>query len=204
MIYGYAKVGLRIKKGDSIDEQIIKLSNAGCNTIIEEQLYIKEKGKNIFPRFNELLHKLNPQDTLIVTKLDKFARNTREGFETIQILLSKNITVVILNMGTFDNTHLGKALLNMFLAFAEFEIDMLIERTQEGKAIAAQKEGYKEGRKPKFTDEEIENALSLLSINGGDMTYHEVSEKTGISKSTLIRAMNVKKRDKLKNIEKNK
>ena len=81
---------------------------------------------------------------------------------------------------------------NISGSFAEFERDMIIERTQEGKAIAKQKEGFKEGRPKKYTVKQLENALSMLTINGGRYSYKEVEEITNISKSTLIRE--VKKR----------
>jgi DNA invertase Pin-like site-specific DNA recombinase len=71
----------------------------------------------------------------------------------------------------------------MLLSFAQFERDMIIERTQEGRAIARQKEGYREGRKKKFTSKQLDHAMELLEEN----SYREVEQITGISKSTLIR-----------------
>ena len=72
---------------------------------------------------------------------------------------------------------------NMLLAFAEFERDLIIERTQEGKAIARQKDGYREGRPPKFSKQQIDHALELLEKH----SYSQVEQMTGISKSTLVR-----------------
>lgn len=69
-------------------------------------------------------------------------------------------------------------------AFAEFERDMIVERTQEGKAIAKLRDDFREGRPKKFNKKQIEHALELLNTH----SYKEVHEKTGISKSTLIRA----------------
>lgn len=63
---------------------------------------------------------------------------------------------------------------------------MIIKRTQEGKAIAKQKDGFKKGRPKKYTAKQLENALSMLTINGGKQLYKEVEEITNISKSTLI------------------
>jgi DNA invertase Pin-like site-specific DNA recombinase len=75
------------------------------------------------------------------------------------------------------------------LACAEFERAMIIERTQAGKALAKQRDNFKEGRKPIYTPEQIEHALKLLEDN----SYSQVVKMTGISKSTIIRA----KRDKV-------
>lgn len=83
-----------------------------------------------------------------------------------------------------DNTPSSKLIRNIFFSFAEFERDMIIERTQEGKEIAKQKEGFTEGRPKKYNKAQINHAVELLEIN----SYKEVEKLTGISKSTLIRA----------------
>jgi DNA invertase Pin-like site-specific DNA recombinase len=69
-------------------------------------------------------------------------------------------------------------------SFAEFERDMIVERTQEGKAITKQREDFREGRPNKYSKKQIEHVLGLLATN----SYKQVEEITGISKSTLIRA----------------
>jgi DNA invertase Pin-like site-specific DNA recombinase len=89
-----------------------------------------------------------------------------------------------------DNTPASKLIRNVFFSFAEFERDMIIERNQEGKAIAKTKEGFKEGRPKSYNDKQLYHALSLLTVNGGDKSYNEVVEITGISKGTLIRENN--------------
>ena len=87
-------------------------------------------------------------------------------------------------MGLVEDTPTGRLILNVMLAFAEFERDMIVERTQEGKAIAKQKSDFKEGRPKKYGRKQIEHALQLLENN----SYKQVESMTGISKSTLIRA----------------
>lgn len=92
-------------------------------------------------------------------------------------------------MGCIDNTPTGKLILTVMLAFAEFERDMIVERTQEGRAIARLNPDYKEGRKKKFTSPQINHALELLETH----SYKQVEALTGISKSTLIRAKRERK-----------
>lgn len=82
---------------------------------------------------------------------------------------------------------MGRLIITNLLAFAEFERSMIIERTAAGKAIARTKDGYKEGRPRTYTDKQLDNALGMLSVNGGIYSYNEVAELLGISKSTLIR-----------------
>ena len=101
------------------------------------------------PEFDALLSKLQDGDTLVVTKLDRFARSMMQGSELVSTLISKGVKVYILNIGMMDNTPASKLVRNIFFAFAEFERDMIVERTQEGKEVAKKKPGYREGRPKK-------------------------------------------------------
>ena len=94
---------------------------------------------------------MQSDDTLKVTKLDRIARSATQGIELTQSLLDKGITVHVLNMGVMDNTPTGKLVRNVMLAFAEFERNMIVERTAEGKAIAKQNPDFREGRPPKYS-----------------------------------------------------
>lgn len=125
-----------------------------------------------------------PGDTLIVTKLDRIARSVHQGIELIDNLVGNGVKVHVLNLGMMDNSPTGKLIRNVMLCFAEFERDMIMQRTREGKEIARQNPNYHEGPNRKYTDVQIDHALSLL----GENSYSEVEKMTGISKSTLIRA----------------
>src|SRR5699024_11666282 len=90
------------------------------------------------PELKKLLEQLKEGDTLTVTKLDRLARNTREGIEIIENLFNKGVKVHVLNVGLLENTTMGRFFLQTMLAVAEMERNLIIERTQEGKAIARQ------------------------------------------------------------------
>jgi len=182
MIYGYARVStVKQITGSSLEEQESLLKSKACEQIIVEQFTGKTTGR---PKLNELVSNLQAGDTLVVTKLDRLARTVREGKELIEYLIDKDVTVIINNMGTISNKPMDKLMLSILFAFAEFERDMIIERTQAGKEIARTKAGFKDGRPKAYTEYQLENAMNLLA-NGN--SYTEVVEKTGISKSTLIR-----------------
>ena len=101
------------------------------------------------PKFTPLLEKLQDGDTLIVTKLDRFARAADAG-KLIEELVDRGVTVNILNFGVANNSPTGKLMLNIIFSFAQYERDMIWERTQEGKMAAkAKNPDYKEGRKAK-------------------------------------------------------
>lgn len=181
--YGYCRVSTmkQGKDGNSLEAQKEVLLSAGANEIYEE----KFTGTKIDrPELDKLLEKIQPGDMLIVTKLDRIARSISKGTELIEKLIDMGVTVNILNLGVLDNTPSSRLVRNIFLAFAEFERDMIVERTSEGREIARLKEGYREGRPKKFRREQIEHALYLLNSN----SYSRVSDMTGISIATLKRA----------------
>lgn len=195
MIYGYCRVSTKgqAKDGNSLEAQENALREARAEVIYSEAFTGTKKDR---PELTKLLEALQAGDTLVVTKLDRVARSASQGMDLVDELLNKGITVNILNMGTLDNTPTGKLIKNIFLCFAEFERDMIVERTQEGKAVArerAKAEGkdFREGRPKIHKRGAIDHALDLLV----DHSYSQVVEMTGISKSTLARA----KRERLKN-----
>lgn len=183
MIYGYARVSTKgqARDGNSLDAQEKALRAAGAETIYTD---VYSGAKIDRPQFKELLERIDSGDTLIVTKLDRFARSITQGSELIETLINKGVRVHILNLGVLDNTPASKLVRNVFLSFAEFERELIKERMQDGKAIARQSPTYREGRPKKYSKPQIEHALTLLA----DHSFTQVETLTGISKSTLIRA----------------
>ena len=102
------------------------------------------------PMFNEILSMLKSGDELVVCKLDRFARTAPEGAMVVRDLVERGVKVNILNMGVADNTPMGKVMVTVMLAFAEYERDMIVERTSMGKAHKREHDpDWKEGRKRK-------------------------------------------------------
>lgn len=190
MKYGYARVSTKgqASKGNSLEEQVNKLTEEGCEVIYKEA-FTGTKAER--PEFKKVLAELKEGDTLVVTKLDRFARSTVDGIQTVKALFDKGVRVHILNMGLVEDTPTGRLVFNIMSSFAEFERDMIVERTQEGKAIAKQRPDFVEGRPKKFNKKQINHALELLENH----SYKQVEEITGISKSTLIRAKRKKEKD---------
>lgn len=183
VIYGYARVSTKgqARDGNSLEAQEKALLEAGVAEIYTD---VFTGTKTDRPEFDKLIAKIKEGDTLVVTKLDRFARSMSQGSELVSELIDKGIKVYILNIGIMDNTPASKLIRNVFFAFAEFERDMIVERTQEGKTIAKQNPDFKEGRPKKYSRKQIEHALELLENH----SYKQVEDMTGISKSTLIRA----------------
>lgn len=183
MIYGYARVSTKgqAKDGNSLENQEKQLKDNGATCIYIDSFTGTKTDR---PEFSKLLQELKEGDKLIVTKLDRFARSVGQASELITSLIDNGIKVHVLNIGVMDNSSASTLIRNIFLSFAQFERDMIVERTQEGKSIARLKDNYREGRPKVYNKKQIEHALSLLETN----SYKQVEQLTGISKSTLIRA----------------
>lgn len=183
MIYGYARVSTAGQKhdGNSLESQRDELIKAGAQEVFEEA-YTGTKTDR--PILNSLINKLKSGDTLTVVKLDRLSRTAGEGANLIKRLTDNGIKVNIINMGIADTTSsMGKLMVTILLAFAEFERDMIVERTQTGKAIAKQNPDFTEGRPYKFTEAQLKHAAELKKT----MSYKQVTELTSVSESTLMR-----------------
>ena len=184
MKYGYGRVSSTTRysggeDGSSLEAQEAKLKEAGCTEIVLEAHTGMKMER---PKFTELVNKLVAGDTLVVCKLDRFARTATDGVNLIKELFERGVSVHVLNMGLVENTPNGKLMLHIFAAFAEYERDMIVERLAEGKAVAkAKKPEYKEGRKTKERPEEYREFAE--SVKAGRMSVKEACEKLGISRS---------------------
>lgn len=178
MICGYARVSTKLqeREGNSLEAQEQQLKAAGARIVFTESFTGATLDR---PQLNELRKALEAGDTLMITKLDRLARSASQGITFIEDLLRHGISVHVLNMGLMDNTPTGKLIRSILLAFAEFERDMIVERTQEGRRLS----GHYGGRPRKYKREQLEHAMLLLETN----SYKQVSSMTGISVSTLCR-----------------
>lgn len=182
MIYGYARAGTSNQDGgrNTIDAQRETLEAAGAEIVYEEAFTGIKKDR---PKLNELLDRLQRRDVLIVTRLDRIAGSASQGEELIKRLLDRGVTVRILDMGVLDDTPTGQLIMTVISAFAEFERELIIERTQEGKDVARTDPNYREGRPRKYTAAQFQQAMSLLK----EHSYKQVESMTGISVPTLAR-----------------
>lgn len=181
MLYGYARVSTKgqDRNGNSIQDQERQLTQAGCSKIYKDSFTGTKMDR---PEFSKLVGELRKGDTLVVTKLDRFARTTAGGIETIKELLERGVAVHVLNMGLIDSTPTGQLIITVMLAFAEFERNMIVERTSSGKAVARENNpNWHEGR----------NRLDISRLSEyiekhkrGEKTVDECCAELGISRST--------------------
>ena len=178
--YGRVSTSGQAANGNSLEDQRRKLEDAGCDEIVLEA-YTGTKMER--PKFTKLLDELESGDTLVVCKLDRFARTAAEGSALVKELLERGVNVHILNMGLIENTPTGRLILNVLLSFAEFERDMIVERTRDGKAVKRETDPeWREGRKAL----EIPDEFYVLQddVAAGAITVKAACEELGISRST--------------------
>ncbi|MCU9601776.1 recombinase family protein [Pallidibacillus thermolactis] len=188
MKYGYARVS---STSQDLSVQIKQLEENNCDYIFKEK--ISGRNRDNRPEFNKLLETVKEGDTLVVTKLDRFARSTKDALNTIEYLNEKGVGLIVLNMGgdkIDTTTPIGKLLVTVLSGIAEFEADMIKERQMEGIALAKQRGVYK-GRPKKYTENHkgLQYALKLFrERDKNKMTVNDICEITKISRATLYRA----------------
>lgn len=180
MIYGYARVSTKTQQrdGNSLEAQEKILRESGATIIYHDAFTGKTVDR---PELNKLVETLQDGDILIVSKLDRLGRSLSKTSELITELLERGVTINILNLGVLSNNSVNTLMRNVLLAFAQFERDMIVERTSEGKAIARERDDYREGRPAKDIPD-FEKFLKKQK--DGEMTVAECCRELGIGRST--------------------
>lgn len=181
MIYAYARVSTQTqaKDGNSLEGQKSALLSAYPTALFFQEAYTGMTTDR--PELSKILEKIKRGDMLVVTKLDRFSRSASEGVNLINRLHKEGIVIEILNMGRVDNSPMGKLMITMLLAFAEFEHDNIVERLSEGKAVARSHGKRTEGRYRKEPPE-FENFYALHK--NGMITVEEACSRLNIGRTT--------------------
>ena len=191
---GYARVS---STGQNLSTQINQLKEARCTTIYQEKVSGRKTGNR--EQFNKLLDDVDDGDTIVVTKLDRFARSTKDALHTIEMLNNRGVSLIVLNMGgdrVDTRTAIGKLMITVLSGIAEFEADMIRERQIEGIAEAKARGVYK-GRPHTYTDKHngLQHAMDLYSNREDNgYTVKKIAEITKISKATIYRAVRERKK----------
>ncbi|MFB2832325.1 recombinase family protein [Aeromonas jandaei] len=175
-LVGYARVST---VGQSLDTQLQAL--AECSTIFQEKV---SGARDDRPQLAQLLNFVREGDVVLVTKLDRLARNTRHLLEISEYLQSKQVALRILNLGINTSTPTGKLMLTMIGAIATFERELMLERQAEGIELAKQRGVYK-GRKPTA----MAKGEEVLALADRGLAKTEIARQTGISLSSVQRIL---------------
>ncbi|AQR26674.1 TPA: recombinase family protein [Staphylococcus aureus] len=179
---GYARVSTR---DQSLDGQIDTLTECGCTKIFSEKVSGRKARRT---ELDKCLDYLRGGDTLVIYKLDRLGRTTKQLIELSQWLDENNINLQIIDMNISTKDAMGKMFFTMMSAFAELEANLLSERTKKGLA-AARSRGRKGGRPP--IDSHIKRQIKFL-YNEQKMTGNEIAEITGVSRTSVYRVVREK------------
>ena len=184
MKFGYARVS---KNEQSLDIQLQKLQQAGCDEIYQEKI---SGAKNDKTQLNILLSKLRKGDTVCVVRLDRLGRRMSKLVELINHFKSCGIDFISLENNIDTTNPMGMLLFTMCAAFAEMERLLITERVKAG-LEAAHKKGRKGGRPKSLTDQKLKKLRHLVKSN--DFSVTEMCDMVEITRSVYYRAINNEK-----------
>lgn len=180
MLVGYARVSTQ---DQSLNSQLDALNAVGCEQIFEEKITGKQKDR---PELNVCLRTLREGDVLVVWKLDRLARSLKDLVEIISDLDERKIGFKSLTESIDTTSAGGKLIFHIFGALAEFEHNLIRERTLAGLA-AARARGRKGGRKPALSAQDVKKAAAMLK--DPLITKTEVAEHFSVSRLTLNKSL---------------
>lgn len=182
-VFAYARVSTVEQLTANQREEI-----AAAGYVIEPRRYVEEKVSGSVPAsqrpgFAKLMEKMEPGDTLIVTKLDRIGRDSIDVQQTVSRFAEQGMRLIVLQLGNLDLTSsAGSLMVKVLAAMADFERDLIIERTQAGQA-RARAEGKHMGR-PAKTNESQRQAIRKALTAGATVT--SMAEKFRVSRATII------------------
>ena len=156
MIIGYARVSTQDQNAEL---QVDALEKSGCEQVFQEKFTGKLRER---PELSQCLRTLRKDDVLIVWKLDRLARSLKDLVEIVQDLHDREIGFKSLTESIDTTSSGGRLVFHIFGALAEFEHDLIRERTKAG-LQAARARGRKGGRKPSMSDSDVRKAAAMLS-----------------------------------------
>jgi putative DNA-invertase from lambdoid prophage Rac len=183
--FAYARVSTT---GQTTENQIQEIEAAGFH--VEPRRIVTETVSGSTPiaqrrEFSKLMHRLEAGDVLIVTKLDRLGRDAIDVSSTVMALAEMGVRVHCLALGGVDLTSsAGTMTMNVLNAVAQFERDLLIERTQSG-LNRAKAEGKTLGRKATLSEQQKQAVLDELAAG---VSVSAIARKLGTSRQTVMRA----------------
>lgn len=178
-IFGYARVST---EQQNLDRQLDMLQKYGVDFIYNEKMTGTKRNR---PELEKLLERLTEGDTVVVESLSRLGRSTKDLIWLMETFNSKGVNLVSLKESIDTTTSTGKLLFTLMSALAQFERDVLADRTKEGLAAARARE--RKGGRPPVSREAIKKAIKLY--NTQQYTVREITDLTGVKPSTLYKAL---------------
>lgn len=181
MKFGYARVSTR---DQNLDLQVDQLRQAGCEQIVQETA---SGAKTDRPVLGSLLAQMHAGDILVIWKLDRLGRSLRDLVDLVSTLMENDIGLKSLQDPIDTTSSQGRLVFNIFASLAEFERDLIIERTRAG-LTAARARGRKGGRPKGLSAAAEKKAVAAEALyKEGNLSVNAIAENLGVSKATLYK-----------------
>ena len=176
-VFGYARVST---EQQCLDRQLDMLEKYGVDKIYNEKMTGTKRNR---PELEKLMERLTEGDTVVVESLSRLGRSTKDLIWLMETFNSKGVNLVSLKESIDTTSSTGKLLFTLMSALAQFERDVLADRTREG--LAAAKARGRKGGRPPANSESVKKAVKLYRT--GEYTVREIYELTGVRKTTLYK-----------------
>ena len=185
MMIGYARTST-LDQVAGLEAQIRELNAVGCSKIFSEHLSsIVER-----PKFEEAINSLQPGDTLVVLRIDRFARSNIGFWKTVEEINARGAYLRVLNLGgeTIDTkSATGRLILTVFAGFAQFEREIMLERQRDGIAKAKSDGKYQGRASPKWAAKSYSQKRSVMALYDAKLPKTLIAKQLGLSRSTVDR-----------------
>lgn len=176
-IFGYARVST---EQQNLDRQLDALKKYGVDMVYNEKMTGTKRDR---PELAKLVDRITEGDTVVIESLSRLGRSTKDLIELTELFQSKGVHLVSLKEHIDTSTSTGKLLFTLMSAIAQFERDVIADRTREG--LRAARARGKMGGRPRADSAAVKKAVKLY--NTKQYSIKEIEEVTGVKKSTLYR-----------------
>lgn len=176
-IFGYARVST---EQQNLDRQLDALRKYGCDVIYNEKMTGTKRDR---PELAKMLDRMTEGDTVVIESLSRLGRSTKDLIELTELFEQKGVHLVSLKEQIDTSTSTGKLLFTLMSAIAQFERDVIADRTREG--LKSARARGRTGGRPRTDPDAVRKAIKLYSTQ--QYSIKEIEELTGVKKSTLYR-----------------
>ena len=178
-IFGYARVST---EQQNLDRQLDALKKYGVDMIYNEKMTGMKRDR---PELAKLIDRITEGDTVVIESLSRLGRSTKDLIELTELFQSKGVHLVSLKEQIDTSTSTGKLLFTLMSAIAQFERDVIADRTREG--LRAARARGRTGGRPRMDSTAVQRAIKLYTTQ--QYSIKEIEELTGVKKSTLYRKL---------------
>ena len=175
--FGYARVST---ESQNLNRQLDALKKYGIDHIYNEKMTGTKRDR---PELEKMFDRMTAGDTVVIESLSRLGRSTKDLIELTEIFHSKGVNLVSLKESIDTNTSTGKLLFTLMSAIAQFERDVIADRTMEG--LKSARARGRTGGRPKTNTDSVKKAVKLY--NTRQYSVKEIEELTGVKKDTLYR-----------------